>query len=186
MSYYLELQFTPEYKQLLESNPGNYDIDVQEHVNSCKILCRLIAERDNITLEQSNLWYFEHLVNSWAEVTDRKSFVDESFSHHMKKDVIAPRISFGTYMMELFDRECEYDDDDPYLELFSHYYQNGRKGKSVLPKLMIKNPYVIERLSGYKLPISRQTIVRVGLDFANAYGFRYFNCTNFEKLIETK
>ena len=186
MSYYLELQFCPEYKQLRDTAPSIYKTEVQEHINSCKILCRLIARRDKTTLEQANLWYFEYLVHSWAEVTDRKSFVDESFSHHMKKDVIAPRISFGTYMMELFEREDEDDEDDPYLELFSHYYQGGRKGKSVLPMLMVRNPYVIERDTGFKLPISQQTIVRVGLDFADSYGFRYFNCTNFETLTETK
>jgi hypothetical protein len=186
MSYYLELQFCPEYKQLLKPNPDIYKTRIQANINSCKILCSLIATQDKTTLEQANLWYFEYLVNSWAEVNDRKSFVDESFSNHMKRDVIAPKISFGTYTMELFERESEDDEDDPYLELFSYYYQNGRKGKSVLPMLMVRNPYVIERETGFKLPISQQAIVRVGLDFADEYGFRYFNCTNFETLTETK
>lgn len=185
MSYYLELQFCPEYKQLLKPDPGIYRIEVQEHINSCKIICSLITIRDKTTLEQSNLSYFEYLVNSWVEESDRKSFVDERFSHHMRRDVIAPRISFGTYTMELFDREDD-DLDDPYLELFSYFYQNGRKGESVLPMLKIRNPYVIERDTGFKLPISKKTIVNVGLDFADEYGFRYFNCKNFEKLPEAK
>lgn len=186
MSYYLELQFCPEYNQLLDSNPDEYKNKVQSHINSCKIICSLLAIQDKTTLEQANLEYFEYLVNSWAEVTDQRSFVDERFSHHMKRDVIAPRISFGTYTMELFEREDEEDEDDSYLKLFSHYYQGGRKGDSVLPMLMVRNPYVIERETGFKLPISQQIIVRVGLDFADEYGFRYFNCTNFETLPETK
>jgi len=186
MSYYLELQFCPEYKQLLDANASEYKKEVQSHINSCKVICSLIASQNKTTLEQANLSYFEYLVNSWAEVMDRKSFVDERFSHHMKRDVIAPSISFGTYAMELHEREDEGDEDDPYLELFTHYYQNGRKGKSVLPMLMVRNPYVIERETGFKLPISKKIIINVGLDFADEYGFRYFNCTNFETLTETK
>jgi hypothetical protein len=186
MSYYLELQFCPEYKQLLKPDPGIYRIEVQEHINSCKIICSLITIQDKTTLEQANLSYFEYLVKSWAEVTDRKSFVDERFSHHMKRDVIAPTISFGTYTMEIFEREDDDEEDDEYLNLFTRYYQGGRKGESVFPLLMARNPYVIERETGFKLPISRQTIIRVGLDFADEYGFRYFNCTNFETLTETK
>jgi hypothetical protein len=186
MSYYLELQFCPEYKNILSERSGIYEEEVQAFVNSCKILCNLISIRDKSTLEQANLWYFEFLVKSWAEVSDRKSFVDERFSHHMKRDVIAPTISFGTYTMEIFEREDDDEEDDEYLNLFARYYQGGRKGESVLPMLMVRNPYVIERETGFKLPISRQTIVRVGLDFATEYGFRYFNCTNFESLIETK
>jgi len=112
MSYYLELQFCPEYKQLLDANASEYKKEVQSHINSCKVICSLIASQNKTTLEQANLSYFEYLVNSWAEVMDRKSFVDERFSHHMKRDVIAPSISFGTYAMELHEREDEGDEDE--------------------------------------------------------------------------
>ena len=185
MTYYLELQFCPTYRQLLDANPSEYEIRIQSNINYCKIMSSLIAIENKTTVEQGTLLHFELLINSWSKITDSKCFFDESFSHHMKRDVIAPSIAHGTYMMELFEIEDE-EEDLPYLELFSYYYQNGRKGKSVLPMFMVRNPYVIERETGYKLPISQQTIIRVGLDFADACGYRYYNCKNFETLTETK
>jgi hypothetical protein len=44
----------------------------------------------------------------------------------------------------------------------------------------------IERATGYRLPIPQRTIINVGLDFANACGYRYYNCINYEILHETK
>ena len=186
MSYYLELQFCPEYKQLLNTDASEYAIQMQSNINYCKIMSSLIAKQNKTSIEQGTLLHFELLINSWSKITDNKCFFDECFSEHMKRDVIAPSISYGTYMMEVFEREDDDEEDDEYLNLFAHYYQNGRKGESVMPMFMVRNPYVIERETGYKLPISKQIIIRVGLDFADACGYRYFNCTNFETLTETK
>ena len=138
MSYYLELQFCPEYKQLLDVAPSEYKIEMLSNINYCKIMSSMIALENKTTIEQGTLLHFELLVNSWSKITNSKCFFDECFSENMKRDVIAPSITFSTYTMELFEREEEDDEDDPHLELFNHYYQNGRKGKSVLP--MTKNP----------------------------------------------
>ena len=186
MSYYLELQFCPEYKQLLDVAPSEYKIEMLSNINYCKIMSSLIAIQNKTTIEQGTLLHFELLINSWSKITDNKCFFDECFSQHMKKNVIAPSVAFGTYTMEVFEREDDDEEDDEYLNLFAHFYQNGRKGESVMPMFMVRNPYVIERETGYKLPISKQIIIRVGLDFADACGYRYFNCTNFERLTETK
>ena len=186
MSYYLELQFCPTYRQLLDADPPEYEIEMLSNINYCKIMSSLRAIQNKTTIEQGTLLHFELLVNSWSKITNSKCFFDGCFSEHMKRDVIAPSITFSTYTMELFEREDEDDEDDPHLELFNHYYQNGRKGKSVLPMLIVKNPYVIERATGYRLPIPQRTIIYVGLDFANACGYRYYNCVNYEILHETK
>ena len=120
MSYYLELQFCPTYKQLLDVDPPEYEIEMLSNINYCKIMSHLIAIQNKTTIEQGTLLHFELLINSWSKITDNKCFFDECFSQHMKRDVIAPSIAFGTYTMEAFEREDDDEEDDEYLNLFAH------------------------------------------------------------------
>ena len=126
-----------------------------------------------------------------SEQTEKGNYFDRQLSILMEKDVIAPQVTYGTYKSELFERKFETDDPDEesydeFLELYSKLYKGSRSGLSMLPLLIFKNPYVIERKTGHKLRISKQVIVGLGWRINKKFGFRVFDCTNFSKLHQTK
>jgi hypothetical protein len=61
-------------------------------------------------------------------------------------------------------------------------YQGGRRGYTNLPMLIFKNSYVIERKTGIKLRISKQAIAQMGVKLNRLWGFRCYDCSNFDSL----
>jgi hypothetical protein len=61
-------------------------------------------------------------------------------------------------------------------------YQGNQIKTSRMPALVISNSYAIERRTSEKLKITKEIIVRVGLDFADECGFGFINCENFDLL----
>lgn len=187
MSLPLELRFMPEYSKKMGTFLGKHDVQLLNQVNECKITCNEIAQRFNSTLEDSSLCWFQILLDRLQERIDGNNYFDERFSKFFKKDVIAPHVSYGTYEAEVFEKHFETDDPDEdsyyeFLDLFSDMYQGGRKGKTKLPMLIFKNPYVIEKKTGIKLRISQQVIARIGLSINCLWGFRVYDCSNFDSL----
>lgn len=191
MPFRLELKFMPEYDKKLGSRLGASDLELFRQVNECKITCTEISLRFNETLEESSLCWFQILLDRLQTRIDGTNFFDEEFSEIFEKDVIAPHVSYGTYESEMFEKHFETDDPDEesydeFLNLYSDMYQGGRRGKTKLPMLIFKNAYVIEKKTGVKLRISQQAIARMGVKINRIWGFRAYDCTNFEHLHQIK
>jgi hypothetical protein len=101
----------------------------------------------------------------------------------MERDVIAPKITFGTYRYYVIVTIVDSALEDL---VTSEYLGQEELVKPELPLLTLKNNYVIDRKTGDKLPISKQVIVNVSQGFAENYGFACVGCTNFEVLPATK
>lgn len=191
MPFRLELKFMPEYDKKLGSRLGASDLELFRQVNECKITCTEISLRFNETLEESSLCWFQILLDRLQTRIDGTNFFDEEFTEIFEKDVIAPHVSYGTYESEMFEKHFETDDPDEesydeFLNLYSDMYQGGRRGKTKLPMLIFKNAYVIEKKTGVKLRISQQAIARMGVKINRIWGFRAYDCTNFEHLHQIK
>ena len=126
---------------------------------------------------------FKSIVEQLTLINYRYSYFDQLFSEHMKRDVIAPKITFGTYRSYLIVTEVDRDLEDL---VTSEYLGKDEPDLTQLPMLILKNNFVIDRNTGDKLPISQRTIINVGYEFSENYGFSYVGCTNFEYLPETK
>lgn len=191
MPFPLHLKFMPEYDKKFGSRLGASDLELSRQVNDCKIICAEISLRFNETLEESSLCWFQILLDRLHKRIDGTNFFDEEFSVIFEKEVIAPHVSYGTYESELFEKHFETDDPDEesydeFLDLYSDMYQGGRRGKTKLPMLVFKNAYVIEKKTGVKLRISQQAIARMGAKINRIWGFRAFDCTNFQYLHQIK
>ncbi len=191
MQFPLELKFMPEYDKKLGSRLGTSDLELFRQVNECKITCTEISLRFNETLEESFLCWFQILLDRLQTRIDGTNFFDEEFSEIFEKDVIAPYVSYGIYESEMFERHFETDDPDEesydeFLDLYSDMFQGGQRGKTKLPMLVFKNAYVIEKKTGVKLRISQQAIARMGVKMNRIWGFRVFDCTNFQNLHKIK
>ena len=126
---------------------------------------------------------FKSIVEQLTLINYRYSYFDQLFSEHMKRDVIAPKITFGTYRSYLIVTEVDRDLEDL---VTSEYLGKDEPDLTQLPMLILKNNFVIDRNTGNKLAISQRTIINVGYEFSENYGFSYVGCTNFEYLPETK
>jgi hypothetical protein len=101
----------------------------------------------------------------------------------MERDVIAPKINFGTYRYYVIVTVVDGELEDL---VTSEYSGRDEPDLTQLPLLIFKNNYVIDRKTGDKLPISKQVIVNVSQGFAENYGFACVGCSNFESLPATK
>jgi hypothetical protein len=187
----LELKFMPEYSKNLGSRLGLDDIELLDQINGCKLTCTAISVMFNSTLEESSLCWFQILLDRLQERINGSNFFDEEFSEIFKKDVVAPHVSYGTHESVMFENKFENHnpDEDSYsefLDLYADMYQGGRKGKTKLPMLIFKHPYVIEKKTGIKLRISKQAMARMGVKINRLWGFRAYDCTNFGSLHEIK
>jgi hypothetical protein len=129
-------------------------------------------------MEQAVLERFNALLQIHKKVKNKKTFFDMAFSYHMKKDVIAPLVTFDAYEYEVFDSS----ESEDLKSLFLEMYQGNQIKTSRMPALAISNSYAIERRTSEKLKITKEIIVRVGLDFADECGFGFINCENFDLL----
>lgn len=191
MPFPLELKFVPEYEKTLGSRLGADDIELLNQVIECKWICMSMSKRFNATLEESSLCWFQILLERLQERIDGTNFFDEEFSEIFEKDVIAPHVIYGKYESEMFENHFETDNPDvnsyyEFLDLYADMYQGGRKGKTKLPMLIFKHPYVIEKKTGIKLRISKQAMARMGVKINRLWGFRAYDCTNFGSLHEIK
>lgn len=182
MSIELHLQYVPEYSKTSRTGGSIFQSDHLPIINACKIQNTIWSLKHGVSLEQATLMRFKSLVEQLTNINYRHSYFDEVFSEHMKRDVVAPKITFGIYRDYLIvtdvDRELE--------DLVTSEYQNQEPAKTQLPMLIVRNNYVIDRKTGDKLPTSKQVIIRVGYEFSLNYGFSYVGCTNFDYLPETK
>ena len=191
MQFPLELKFVPEYEKTLGSRLGADDIELLNQVIECKWICMSMSKRFNATLEESSLCWFQILLERLQERIDGTNFFDEEFSEIFEKDVIAPHVIYGTYESEMFENHFETNDSDlnsyyEFLDLYADMYQGGRKGQTKLPMLIFKQSYVIEKKTGIKLRISKQAMAGMGVKINRLWGFRAYDCKNFEYLHEIK
>lgn len=148
----------------------------------CKIDSGYLATKKKITMEQAILERFNSLLEVHKKVKDKRTFFDKTFSHHMKKDVIAPLVMRDAYEYEVFGS----GDSEGFKSLFLEMYQGNQIRTSRMPALAILNSYAIERQTDEKVTITKEIIVRVGLDFADECGFELISCENFDLLPSEK
>ena len=133
-------------------------------------------------MEQAILERFNRLVQNHKKVKNKKTFFDMAFSYRMKRDVIAPLVTFDAYEYEVFDSS----ESKEFKSLFLEMYQGNQIRTSRMPALAILNSYAIERRTSEKLKITKEIIVRVGLDFAYECGFELISCENIDLLPSEK
>jgi hypothetical protein len=183
MAIELHLQYVPEYSRASRIGSTTFQDNYLEIINTCKIENAIWSIRHGLPLEQATLLRFKCIVEQLNESRHRCSYFDMLFSEKMGREVIAPRVSFGTYSDYLIVTHVDWGLEDL---VVSEYLGKETSSKPLLPMLILKNNYVIERETGKKLPISKQMIVRVGYEFSLDYGFSYVGCKNFEYLTSTK
>lgn len=189
MQFPIELKFMPVYRKSLGSSEDEHEMELFNQVNKCKIICASMSKRFDATLEDATLCWFQILLERLQARIDGINFFDEEFSDIFDRNVVAPHVSYGTYESDMFEKHFETNnpDEDSYyefLDLYADIYQGGRIGKTILPMLVFKHPYVIEKERGIKLKISRQAIAHIGITLNRLWGFRVFDCTNFNSLHE--
>ena len=101
----------------------------------------------------------------------------------MGRDVIAQKITFDNYRDYLIVVSVDRGLEDL---VTSEYLGQEEPDYPLLPLLILKNNYVIDREIGDKLPISQQVIANVSQEFARNFGFACVGCSNFESLPATK
>lgn len=144
----------------------------------CKIESAHLSAKKQITMEQAVLERFNTLLQIHKKVKNKKTFFDMAFSYHMQRDVVAPSVTFDAYEYEVFDS----GESDDLKSLFLEMYQGNQIRTSRMPALAISNSYAIERRTSEKLKITKEIIVRVGLDFGDECGFNFISCKNFDLL----
>jgi hypothetical protein len=148
----------------------------------CKIESAHLSAKKQITMEQAVLERFNTLLKIHKKVKNKKTFFDMAFSCRMKRDVIAPLVTFDAYEYEVFDSS----ESKEFKSLFLEMYQGNQIRTSRMPALAILNSYAIERRTSEKLKITKEIIVRVGLDFAYECGFELISCENIDLLPSEK
>ena len=191
MPFLLELKFMPEYEKNLGYRKANIDIALLNQVIDVKITCNEVALRFGKTLEEATLCWFQILLDRLNVQSEKGNYFDRQFSILMEKNVIAPQVTYGTYESECFEPIYQSNDPqekpyDEFIDLHNDLYQAGRRGVSILPMLVFKHPYVIEKEPGHKLRISKQIIVALGWRIIKKTGFGILGCNNFHLLHQTK
>ena len=148
----------------------------------CKIESGYWATKRKISMEQAILERFECLLKNHKKVKNKKTFFDTAFSYRMKRDVIAPLVTFNAHEYEVFDSS----ESKEFKSLFLEMYQGNQIRTSRMPALAILNSYAIERRTSEKLKITKEIIIRVGLDFAYECGFELISCENIDLLPSEK
>jgi hypothetical protein len=182
MAFELHLQYVPEYSKTSRTGDSIFQSEYLPIINSCKIENAIWSLKHGVSLEQATLMRFKSIVEQLTNINYKNSYFDQLFSEHMNRDVIAPKVTFGTYQDYLIVTQVDRGLED----LVTSEYQNQEPAKTQLPMLIVGNNYVIDRKTGDKLPISQQEIVRVGYEFSLNYGFSYVGCSNFESLPVTE
>ena len=183
MATELHLQYVPVYSRTSRTGSTAFHDDNLGIINACKIENVIWSLRHGVSLEQAVLMRFKTIMEQLTLINYRYSYFDQLFSDHMERDVIAPKITFGTYRYYVIVTvvDCELED-----LVTSEYSGREEPDLAQLPLLILKNNYVIDRKTGDKLPISKQVIANVSQDFAQNYGFACVGCSNFESLPATK
>lgn len=183
MPFELNLQYMPVYSKTSRTGSTTFHDHNLGIINACKRENAIWALSHGVSLEQAVLMRFKSIVEQLTLINYRYSYFDQLFSEHMARDVIAPKITFGTYRYFVIVTvvDCELEDF-----VTAEYSGKDEPDLTQLPMLILKNNYVIDRKTGDKLPISQRTIINVGYEFSENYGFSYVGCTNFEFLPETK
>lgn len=182
MAFELHLQYVPEYSKTSRTGDSIFQSEHLSIINACKIENAIWSLKHGVSLEQAVLMRFKSIVEQLTNINYKNSYFDQLFSEYMDRDVIAPKITFGTYQDYLIVTHVDIELED----LVTSEYQNQEPAKTQLPMLIVRNNYVIDRKTGDKLPTSQQAIIRVGYEFSLNYGFSYVGCSNFESLPETK
>ena len=183
MPFELHLQYVPVYSKTSRTGSTTFHDDNLGIINACKRENAIWVLGHGVSREQAVLMRFKSIVEQLTLINYRYSYFDQLFSEHMKRDVIAPKITFGTYRSYLIVTEVDRDLEDL---VTSEYSGRDEPDLTQLPLLIFKNNYVIDRKTGDKLPISQQVIVNVSQGFAENYGFACVGCSNFEALPATK
>jgi len=183
MPFELHLQYVPVYSKTSRTGSTTFHDGNLGIINACKRENAIWVLGHGVSREQAVLMRFKSIVEQLTLINYRYSYFDQLFSEHMKRDVIAPKITFGTYRSYLIVTEVDRDLEDL---VTSEYLGKDEPDLTQLPMLILKNNFVIDRNTGDKLPISQRTIINVGYEFSENYGFSYVGCTNFEYLPETK
>jgi hypothetical protein len=183
MSVELHLQYVPMYSKTSRTGSRAFHDDNLGIINACKIENTIWSLKHGVSLEQAVLMRFKSIVEQLTLINYKYSYFDQLFSEHIERDVIAPKITFGTYryyvIVTIVDSELE--------DLVTaEYIGQDEPDKPELPLLILKNNYVVDRKTGDKLPISKQVIANVSQAFARNYGFACVGCSNFESLPATK
>jgi hypothetical protein len=183
MATELHLQYVPVYSKTSRTGSTAFYRNNLGIINACKRENAIWALKHGVSLEQAVLMRFKSIVEQLTLINYKHSYFDQLFSEYMERDVIAPKITFGTYryyvIVTIVDSELE--------DLVTaEYIGQDEPDKPELPLLILKNNYVIDRNTGDKLPISKQVIANVSQDFASNYGFACVGCSNFESLPATK
>lgn len=179
----LHLQYVPVYSKPSRTGSTNFYDDNFGIINACKIEIAILALKHGVSLEQAALMRFKSIVEQLTLINYKYSYFDQLFSEHMERDVIAPKIAFGTYRDYLIVTQVDRGLEDL---ITTEYLGQEEPNYPTLPLLILKNNYAIDRQKGVKLPISKQVIANVSQGFAENYGFRCVGCTNFESLPATK
>ena len=183
MAFELHLQYVPVYSKTSRMGTTTFYRNNLGIINACKRENAIWALKHGVSLEQAVLMRFKSIVEQLTLINYRYSYFDQLFSEHMERDVIAPKISFGTYRYYVIVTVVDGELEDL---VTSEYSGRDEPDLTQLPLLILKNNYVIDRKTGDKLPISKQVIVNVSQDFAENYGFACVGCSNFESLPATK
>ena len=183
MALELHLQYVPVYSKTSRMGSTTFYDDNLGIINACKIENAIWSLKHRVSLEQAVLMRFKSIVEQLTLINYKHSYFDQLFSEYMERDVIAPKITFGTYQDYLIVTQVDRDLEDL---VTAEYLGQEEPDYPQLPLLILKNNYVIDRGAGDKLPISKQVIANVSQGFAENYGFRCVGCTNFESLPATK
>jgi hypothetical protein len=179
----LHLQYVPVYSKTSKMGSTTFYDDNLGIINACKIENAIWSLKHGVSLEQAVLMRFKSIVEQLTLINYKYSYFDQLFSEYMERDVIAPKIIFGTYRYYVIVTIVDSGFEDL---VTSEYLGQEELVKPELPLLILRNNYVIDRETGDKLPISKQVIVNVSQGFAENYGFACVGCSNFETLPATK
>ena len=183
MPFELNLQYVPVYSKTSRTGSTAFHDDNLGIINACKRENAIWSLKHGISLEQAVLMRFKSIVEQLTLINYKYSYFDQLFSEHMEQDVIAPKITFDTYRDYLIVVSVDRGLEDL---VTSEYLGQEEADYPLLPLLILKNNYVIDRETGDKLPISKQVIANVSQEFARNYGFACVGCSNFEYLPATK
>lgn len=183
MALELHLQYVPVYSKTSRMGSTTFYDDNFGIINACKIENAIWSLKHGVSLEQAVLMRFKSIVEQLTLINYKHSYFDQLFSEFMERDVIAPKLTFGTYRYYVIVTTVDNALEDL---VTSEYIGQDEPDKPELPLLILKNNYVIDRETGDKLPISKQVIANVSQGFAENYGFACVGCSNFESLPVTK
>jgi len=180
MAIELHLQYVPVYSKASRTGSTTFHDDNLGIINACKIENVIWSIKHGLSLEQAVLMRFKSVVEQLTQINYKHSYFDQMFSEYMHLDVVAPKITFGTYRDYLIVTHVDRGLEDL---VTSEYLKKEEPAKTQLPMMILKNNYVIDRKTGDKLSISKEVIIKVGYEFALNYGFSYVGCENFEYLL---